>query len=316
MSTTPTPTVGTIHFAIPGIEKPCSTWYQLFGSVVTNTQPPVIVIHGGPGASWGYLSSLIDLHTRFGLTVIFYDAIGGGNSTHLPEKKGDVSFWTEALYLDEIENVLTHFGLGGAEGRTYDILGQSWGGMIGARFAAQTERVRLRGLRRLILCDAPSNMAAWISAGEEYKKLLPQKVQDTIAHHESAGTTDSQEYQDAVMVFYARHFCRCDPWPKDLADTFAEMGKDTTVYHTMNGINEIFITGSIKDWDVRPDIARITADTLIINGRWDTADDSAVLPFFQNLQRVKWVHFNNSSHCPFWEERDRFMEVVGGFLTS
>jgi len=32
------------------------------------------------------------------------------------------------------------------------------------------------------------------------------------------------------------------------------------------------------------------------------------------VPRVRWVQFAESSHMPFWEERERFMEVVAGFL--
>lgn len=57
--------------------------------------------------------------------------------------------------------------------------------------------------------------------------------QDTIIQHEKAETTDSQEYKDAVEVFYKRHLCRLDPWPIELLQSFEWMEKDHTVYMTM-----------------------------------------------------------------------------------
>ena len=38
--------------------------------------------------------------------------------------------------------------------------------------------------------------------------------------------------------------------------------------------------------------------------------------FFDNLTKVKWVQFANSSHMAHHEERERFMQVVGEFLTK
>jgi pimeloyl-ACP methyl ester carboxylesterase len=54
--------------------------------------------------------------------------------------------------------------------------------------------------------------------------------------------------------------------------------------------------------------------TLIINGKYDIAQDFVVEPLFRNIPRVKWVRFENSSHTPFWEERQRFVELVADFL--
>ena len=51
--------------------------------------------------------------------------------------------------------------------------------------------------------------------------------------NEKDGTTDSKEYHDAMNVFYARHLCRLDPMPDDVAAAFEELQKDPTVYATM-----------------------------------------------------------------------------------
>ena len=54
--------------------------------------------------------------------------------------------------------------------------------------------------------------------------------------------------------------------------------------------------------------------TLLTNGRYDEVADDCVLPFFDNIQKVKWVHFLESSHMAHMEEKDRFMKIVGDFL--
>ena len=52
----------------------------------------------------------------------------------------------------------------------------------------------------------------------------------------------------------------------------------------------------------------------MINGRFDEAQDECVMPYFQGIEHVKWVNFAESAHLPHWEERERYMEVVGAFL--
>jgi pimeloyl-ACP methyl ester carboxylesterase len=53
---------------------------------------------------------------------------------------------------------------------------------------------------------------------------------------------------------------------------------------------------------------------LVINGRYDPAQDFVVAPLFHRIPRTKWVRFEESSHTPFWEERAQYMALVGDFL--
>jgi hypothetical protein len=78
----------------------------------------------------------------------------------------------------------------------------------------------------------------WLAEANRLRTLLPPNVQETLTRHESAGTTDSQEYEQAVMVFYERHLCRI-PFPDGLQRSFAQMGEDPTVYHTMNVLDDV-----------------------------------------------------------------------------
>lgn len=116
-----------------------------------------------------YLLSIADLSTG-GTPVIFYDQFGGGRSTHLPEKNGDTEFWTEELFMDEFDNVVRYLGIE----KDFDILGQSWGGMLMSRYVATRQP---KGLHRLVIADSPISMELWVDATDGLKKQLPQDVQ-------------------------------------------------------------------------------------------------------------------------------------------
>lgn len=64
------------------------------------------------------------------------------------------------------------------------------------------------------------------------------------------------------------------------------------------------------------DAHRINVPTLLTNGKYDEAQDSVMIPFFRSIKRVKWVKFAESRHMSHWEERARYMDVVGDFLTN
>ena len=82
------------------------------------------------------------------------------------------------------------------------------------------------------------------------------------------------------------------------------------------GPSEFNATGSAKDWTAIPYAHKIERPTLLINGAADPAQDFTVQPLFNLIPKVKWVRFEKSSHVPFWEERDRYMQVVSDFLLN
>lgn len=74
--------------------------------------------------------------------------------------------------------------------------------------------------------------------------------------------------------------------------------------------------GTLKTWTIIPELHRIQAPTLILNGQYDEAQDVCVLPFFQRIPKAKWYTFPESSHMPHWEEREKYMQVVNDFLKA
>ncbi|KAL0578387.1 hypothetical protein V5O48_003608 [Marasmius crinis-equi] len=297
---------GEAKFEVPDAGKPCKTWYTVYGDHTKSR--PLVALHGGPGASHDYLNTLSSLKRTHGIPVVLYDQVGNGKSTHLPEKAGDTSFWTVDLFLKELDNLLSHFGIQD----DYDLLGHSWGGMLAACHAVR----RPAGLKHLIIASSPASMELWVLAQNELRTKLDPRVQEILTKHEEAGTTKSKEYEDAVDVFYKRHLCTMDPWPETVSTSMGWINKDSTVYLTMNGPNEFYITGSLKTWTVIDQLDRIVVPTLLTNGRYDEAQPSTMTPFFQKIPKVKWVTLENSSHMPHQEETERFIEIVGQFLTS
>lgn len=279
------------------------TWYRITGDIGSG-KAPLIVAHGGPGCTHDYVDSFKALATD-GRAVIHYDQIGNGRSTHLRDKGAD--FWTVALFLDELHNLIAHLGL-----REYDLLGQSWGGMLGAEFAV----TRPEGLRALVIADSPASMALWVQEANRLRAALPPDVQAVLTQHEQAGTTDSDAYRAATEVFYARHVCRIVPNPPEVERTNRAVREDPTVYGTMNGPNEFHVVGTLRDWTVIDRLHRINVPVLLISGAHDEATEGTMQPFADRIEDVRWHIFPNSSHMPHVEEFDDCMRVVGAFLAE
>ncbi|KAM5531779.1 hypothetical protein V8D89_014549 [Ganoderma adspersum] len=299
---------GYLELAVPGVDKPCKTWYKVFGDLKTSVHRPLVVVHGGPGIIHNYLLSLTDLTSQHSIPVILYDQLRNGKSTHLPDKSGDASFWTEKLFLTELEQLLKHLNVQ----NDFDLLGHSWGGMLGARFATSHSP----GLKRLVIASAPASMKLWVEAANHLRGQLSPEVQAVLDKHEVDGTTEMKEYQDAVGVYYSRHLCRLNPMPKEVAEVFEALQGDPMVYMTMLGPSEFHVTGSLRDWSILEDIIKINVPTLLLNSVYDQAQDNVIAPFFHSIQKVKWFTFAESSHMPQYEEREKYMQIVGNFLVG
>ncbi|KAJ6547793.1 proline-specific peptidase [Mycena vulgaris] len=297
------PSTGTIDFVLDG--ETFQTAYKVFGDLKSKTRP-LLVLHGGPGIPHQYLLSFAELESH-GIPVIFYDQVGCGLSTHLPDKPKE--FWTEEFFMKELDNVLTFFKIG----HDFDLAGHSWGGMLGANYVISRNP---SGLKRLILADAPASMELWSVGTNKLLEGFPEDFRAMLKRHESDGTMDSEEYQTAIQKFNEKHLCRLQPWPSDLVIAFEALEADPTVYSTMIGPSEFSITGTMKTWTIVDDLHKISVPTLLINGRYDDAQDVGVVPFFKRVPNVKWVQFAESSHMPFFEEKNRFFQTVGDFLAD
>lgn len=278
------------------------TWYRVTGDLRSG-KTPLVVLHGGPGCTHDYVDSFKELAVR-GRPVVHYDQLGNGRSTHLRDKGAD--FWTPRLFLDELENLLWHLDIANA----YHVLGQSWGGMLGAEHAV----TQPAGLKSLVIANSPASMELWVAEANRLREALPPEVQAALLQHEAAGTTDTPEYQRAMMAFYARHVCRVQPMPAEVQRTFDAIAEDPTVYYTMNGPSEFHVIGTLKTWSIIDRLDRILCPVLLISGRHDEATPACVQPFADRIKKVRWTIFEHSSHMPHVEEKEDCLKAVGDFL--
>ena len=281
------------------------TWFRVTGDLRAK-KTPVVILHGGPGAAHDYTDAF-KLLANGGRAVIHYDQLGCGRSTHLRDKGAD--FWTARLFLDELDNLVKHLGIAAG----YHVVGQSWGGMLGAEHGV----TRPKGLRSLVIANSPASMELWVQEANRLREALPPEVQATLLRHEKDGTTSSAEYTAAVQVFYDRHLCRVNPWPEEMTRSFAQIAADPTVYHTMNGPSEFHVIGTLKDWNIIDRLhahQRAGAADLRPPRRGDAGDGAALSPTASRTSAGR--SSRTPAHVPHIEETERCMQVVGDFLAA
>jgi L-proline amide hydrolase len=281
------------------------TWYRQRGELASAGPAPVVLLHGGPGGTHDYLEPLLALADS-GRPVILYDQVGNGRSQHLRDAPPE--FWTVELFKRELICLLKTLGI---EDR-YLLLGQSWGGMLALEHALE----RPPGLIGMVVADSPASMPLWVEEANRLRTALPPEVQSVLASHERAGTTDSPHYTRAVDAFNRLYVCRLDPWPEPLQRAFALQQEDPTVYGTMIGPSEFYVTGSLKDWDISERLPEIATPTLLISGLHDEATPRIVEEVHRRIDGSTWELFESSSHTPHLEEPQRFLASCERFFAQ
>jgi L-proline amide hydrolase len=280
------------------------TWYRVVGDLDPDAdRAPVIICHGGPGATHDYVEPIAKLE-RFDRACVLYDQLGNGNSDHL--RDADASFWTAELFQRELTALADHLGIASR----YHVIGQSWGGMLALLHGIE----RPPGLVSLVVADSPGSIAEFVAGANELLETLSPDVVETIRAGERSGETSTPEFEGAVMEFYKRFVCRTDPWPDAVVRSFAAMESDPTVYSTMNGPTEFTVVGTIRDFDITDRLEEIEVPVLLISGQYDEVRPHVVEAVHDRLRDSEWVLFEDSSHMPHIEELERFLELVERFL--
>ncbi len=269
-------------------------WYRIVGS---GNATPLLLLHGGPGFPSDYLSRLSKLSDE--RPIVFYDQLGCGKSDRPINK----SLWKTERFVEELVTVRQTLKLDDVH-----ILGHSWGTMLATDYML----TKPRGVHSLILSSPAISIPRWLEDANRFRSELPSGVQATLKKHEDAGTTQSDEYQNAVTEYYKLHLCRVFPFPPEMESTMKNAGMD--VYLTMWGPSEFFGIGNLKDYDRTSRLKEVSVPVLFTAGQYDEATPETTRFYQSQIPGSSMVVFENSSHMAMLEETDRYIQVVRDFL--
>lgn len=269
---------------------------------VGNSPIKVLLLHGGPGADHVYFECFEDFLPPNGIEFYYYDQLDSTNS----DKPNDPALWTIERYRDEVEAVRKGLGL-----ESFYLYGHSWGGMLAIEYALAYPQ-HLRGL-------VISNMTAGIQAYQKYAALLrsqlPTEVIAVLDKYEKAGDYKSAEYQQVVLEqVYSRHICRLNPWPEPLLRSFGHLNE--RVYNSMQGPNELVITGSYKNWERWRDLPKIRTRALTMGARYDEMNPDDMRRMAKLMPNAQaWIS-DKGSHMSFYDDQVPYFEALLTFLKS
>jgi L-proline amide hydrolase len=291
------------------------TAYWIWGDFSSN-KLPLIVLHGGAGMPHSYMLPISLVSLDFGTPVVMYDQIGCGESTRFRERKGDETTWTPELFIAELENVIAALGI-----KQFDLMGHSWGAALAGVFAI---RKQPPGLRKLIICNTPTDLVRLAESSAHLRKQMPSGVQEVLNRCERDDDFSCEDGMQALTYAYTLHGCRVQPWPKELLDGLAAVQEDNTVYSTISGSSALTMNGSLSKMPgfVENRSTEITEQTcqggmLVTSLQYDLGMEDTITGWFTLPQcKVKWVRFALSSHFGMLEETEALVNAIGVFLTE
>ncbi|MCD9025537.1 alpha/beta fold hydrolase [Cohnella silvisoli] len=234
----------------------------------------ILFIHGWP-LSHKQFEYQFDVLPALGYRCIGIDWRGFGESDK------PVSGYNYDRLADDVRAVVGALRLD-----NFTLAGHSTGGAIAIRYMA---RYNGWGVSKLVLIDAaaPTGFTT-----ETANKLIAETLNDRPKMLQ--GVTDMFFFQYITERF---------------SDWFFQMGLQAAGWSTAA------IAASLRDEKLYQDLDKIFVPTLIIHGIHDK-----VIPFAQaqevnkKIRYSQLVPFQYSGHGPFWEERDKFNQLLTQFI--
>ena len=261
---------------------------------------PTLVCHGGgPGFSALYLADLGGLGQE--LELVLLDPRGTGGST----KPDDPRAYELDDYVGDLEELRAHLGL-----ERLQLLGHSHGGLVGIAYAARyPDRVERLILASTLARFSPEQEAAMgeaieRSAGEPWYADARAALEA-----ETAGDFESdEELGELALREFPFYFARFGSEEQAYLDTLRTELPNADALRLFNA-------EQMPVFDLRPELRRITAPTLVIAGEEDfiTGPPSAA-EIGEGIAGARTVLLPNTGHFVFVEAPQPFREAVLAFL--
>jgi proline iminopeptidase len=269
-------------------------WYEVYGS---GPNPPLLLLHGGPGSTSLGFEPLKDL--GYEGPIIFWDQLGSGRSDALL----DTNLMTIENYVDQVERLRKHLSL-----QDFVLYGHSWGTMLGMDYYLSYPDE----LKAIIFSSPLFSTNLWIADADTLIATLPDSVQQVIRYHESAGSYEHPDYQEATKLYYSLYVTRKERPKVDRSHLNLVSGANVYLY--MWGPSEFTSTGTLRDFDRLEFLPKIDVPVLMMTGEFDEARPSTVRQYASLVPNAKFEFIPDAAHSTLNDNKEATLKVVREFL--
>jgi len=265
---------------------------------LTSPKPPIVMLHGGPGGTHSHFLPALALANE--RAVILYDQLDSGQS----DRPNDPKNWRVSRFVDEAELIRKALGVD-----RWHLLGHSWGGTLALEYGARQPTA----LRGLAMASPLVSTKSWIADANALRGSLPGTVQAKIAQCDIAPGPVCDAGTDA---FY-RAFNGREP-ATSAAIAYARAhpgGFNPKLYNAMWGASEFVSTGSLRDYDGEPLLARLDGKrTLFLGGQYDEARPSTLAGFAARVPGAEFATVPGAAHGIFADRPQETVALIRAWL--
>lgn len=279
------------------------TYYRIVGeeNLKNPAKPPLLLLHGGPGSTHNYFE-VMDSLAEDGRAIVSYDQIGCGQSSS-PDKP---ELWSSKIWLEELAAIRTYLEL-----ERVHILGQSWGGMLAIQYMCDCNP---RGVAGLILASTLASASQWEREGRRNISYLPQEMQEAIAKAEASGDYSDPAYQAAEDAYMKRH-CNVPEEKQPECMRRPKVGGRQS-YVMAWGPNEFSPRGTLQNHEYLDKLPNIKVPTLVTSGLMDICTPLVAKTMTDLIPGARWELFEHSRHVSFVEENEKYLKILGSWLSE
>ena len=287
------------------IQTPKGSFRVWTRRVGNNPTIKVLLLHGGPGASSDFTAVFDSFFPAAGIEYYHYDQLG----SFMSDQPSEPDLWELPRFVDEVEQVRRALGL---NANNFYLWGQSWGGLLAMEYALAHQE----HLKALII----SNMVSSVPLYNDYAtKVFESQMQPTVLAElkafEAAEDYANPRYSELLTEHhYQHHVLRRPPaeWPDAIHQGFAHLNTD--VYIPMQGPSELGCRGKLEHWDRSADLSQIQVPTLTIGATHDTMDPRHMEWMATQVQRGRYHHCANGSHCAQFDDAEIYFKGLIDFI--
>jgi proline iminopeptidase len=272
--------------------------------VTIGTGPPLVLLHGGPGATHDYfLPYLLPLAKE--RTLVLIDERGCGRSQRLEDP---TQYNLDAMAKD-VEAVRIALKLG-----KIDLLGHSFGGILAQAVAIHYPA----GVRRLILAGTGSSAARINADFAKIKKSIDKKLRARIDALEKRGIlgpdgAQRAEYRKLADQAQAPYNYSVRPPAWDSAGS--PMGWDALT-QMWGAKSDFHIDGNLAGFDFTRALRRLALPALVIYGDHDLVSDATARESHAALKHSVLAEIPDCAHMMFVDRTEAFNSAVSRFLAG
>ena len=254
--------------------KKYKTYVKVYGKLISEDDIPIIFIHGGPGATHNYLSSISNL--KINEPIVFYDQINSGRSSSEYED----NMLQISNFIEQLHSIIIYFKI-----KKCHLVGHSWGSIIAHEYYLK----KYISVESIIFYSPSLDIKLWQNQANIYMKDIKKSCNNC-------------NYNKLYEKKHIVDIVKLDRYIKNY---------NNNLYKHIWGKSEYNVSGLLKNYKYFP--IKSKQHILFLTGEYDTASPNSVKQLSSQVRGSTFKIIKNSRHVSHLEKPNKFNSILVRF---